>query len=78
MAKAKKQSATDEAPNFEDDIKTAIHVVTLFRDLLSDETTRITQDRTTAPDKFDVQKHAYLHRMMVSANQFLSALSGVY
>jgi hypothetical protein len=78
MAKKQKQPTPDEAPNFDDDINTAIHVVTIFRDLLSDETARIDKARRDKPAEFDPAKHAHLHRLRVAADSFISALNGAY
>jgi hypothetical protein len=75
---AKKQLAPAEVPNLDDDVNTAIHVVTLFRDLLSDETARIDQERRDKPAEFDAARHAYLHRLRVASDNFIAALSGQY
>ena len=75
---AKRKPARDEAPTFNDDVNTAIHVVSLFRDLLSDETTRIDQARRDEPAEFDAARHAYLHRLRIAAENFIGVLSGSF
>jgi hypothetical protein len=67
-----------KAANFDDDIATATFVVTTFRDLLHAETARMMQEKADKPEGFDPQRHGYLHRLRVSADNFLSALSGQY
>jgi hypothetical protein len=64
--------------NFDDDIATAIFVISEFRDLLHTETARMMQAKIDKPDGFDPQRHAHLHRIRIAADAFLSALSGVH
>jgi hypothetical protein len=53
-------------------------IVAEFRDALSDETAQMRQDRGANPHEFDVQHFAYLHRIGLACDAFLSTLSGNY
>jgi hypothetical protein len=87
MKKSKAKPAMDEA-NFEDDIATMIYTTSVFRDLLSDETSRLQQAKIDISNNgcsielpqahYDPQKHAHLHRLKLASDNFLSALSGHY
>ena len=63
---------------FDDYIKAAMQLVAEFRDELHTETARMMQAKADKPHEFDPAKHAHLHRIRVSSDAFLSALSGQY
>jgi hypothetical protein len=71
IMKAKKKE-----PTFDHYIAAAIQLVAEFRDELQTETARIMQEKADKPEKFDPARHAFLHRMRVASDNFLSALSG--
>jgi hypothetical protein len=53
-------------------------IVSEFRDALSDETAQMRQDMGNKPHEFDPQHFAYLHRIGLACDAFLSTLSGNY